>query len=324
MQPRKILKTFLFFLSIVGFCFGQEIVEDENWLKGFGTEADYLPSLIYPFTNFTKEDLSKGKQRLKIVRLSASKNEWEGTYYSNTEIGDSKLIWNSEGGFFDFYFYHYLKRFNYGTVNNSLSVVELVSEKPLITASRKNQLTRTRLIKVKVGEKHFLIPENRLLDFCERVVGRSTDLQDFSYYKMKQEDMEKKVFGLPRLPSEYKHFLRYPIEAKINNVGKKKIIPNEQSTAEFNFNNIHYPVTLNAGKNKKIKIKMNFFVEELGEWIEITKILQTKSIGIIRRGFDENKKEQCFDNEGGSGQIVPCKEIRVGMKSKTKIIGMQF
>lgn len=140
MQPRKILKTFLFFLSIVGFCFGQEIVEDENWLKGFGTEADYLPSLIYPFTNFPKEDLSKGKQRLKIVRLSASKNEWEGTYYSNTEIGDSKLIWNSEGGFFDFYFYHYLKRFDYGTVNNSLSIVELVSEKPLISASRKNNL----------------------------------------------------------------------------------------------------------------------------------------------------------------------------------------
>ena len=67
---------------------------------------------------------------------------------------------------------------------------------------------------------------------------------------------------------------------------------------------------------------MNFFVEELGEWIEITKILQTKSIGIIRRDFDENKKEQCFDSESGSGNIVPCKEIRVGMKSKTKISSM--
>jgi len=322
MQPKKILKTFLIFLSIVGFCFGQEIVEDENWLKGFGTEADSLPSLIYPFTKFTKEDLSKGKQRLKTVRQFASKNEWEGTYYSNTEIGDSKFIWNSEGGFFDFHFYHYLKRFNYGTVNDSLSFVELISEKPLISASRKNQPTRTRLVKVKVGEKHFLVPENRLLDFCERLVGQSTSLQDFSYYETKQEDMGKEVFGLPRLPSEYKHFLRYPIEAKIINVGKKKIIPNEQSTTEFNFDDIHYSVTLNAGKNRKIKIKMNFFVEELGEWIEITKVLQTKSIGIIRRDFDENKKEQCLDSEGGSGQIVPCKEIRLGMKSKTKISGV--
>jgi hypothetical protein len=67
MLLRKIFTTFLVLLSILGFCFGQEIVEDENWLKGFGTEADYLPSLIYPFTNFTKKDLSKGKQRLKIV-----------------------------------------------------------------------------------------------------------------------------------------------------------------------------------------------------------------------------------------------------------------
>jgi hypothetical protein len=118
--------------------------------------------------------------------------------------------------------------------------------------------------------------------------------------------------------------LRYPLQAKIISAGSKKIIPNEQSTKEFNFDDIHYPVTLNAGKNKNIKIKMNFFVEDLGEWIEITKVSQTKSIGFIRRDFDENGQEQCRDSEGGSGQLIPCKEIKVGMISKTKASDLQF
>jgi hypothetical protein len=75
---------------------------------------------------------------------------------------------------------------------------------------------------------------------------------------------------------------------------------------------------LNAGKNKNIKIGMNFFVEDLGEWIQITKVFQKSSIGFIRRDFDENKQEQCRDSERGSGQITPCKEIKIGMKAKTK------
>ncbi len=159
-------------------------------------------------------------------------------------------------------------------------------------------------------------------DFCERVVGLSTDLDDFFYYSIKEEDMKKEVFGLPILPSEYRHFLRHPIEAQIISIGRKKIIPNEQSTKEFNFDDIHYPVTLNVGKNKRVKPRMNFFVEDLGEWVQITKVFQTKSIGFIRRDFDENKNEECFDSEGGNGQTIPCKEIKVRMKSKTKISGM--
>lgn len=318
MQSRKILKTFLIFLLSAGFCFGQEIVEDENWLKGLGTEADYLPSLSYPFTTFTTEDLTQGKRRLKSVRQFAPKNKWEGTYYSNTAIGDSKLLWSAEGGFFNFYFYHYLKRFSYGTVTDSPTFVVFVSEKPLIANSSKKQAAKRTLIKVKFGEKHFLVPENRLQDFCDRAAGLSTDLQDFYYYWTKEEDMRKEVFGLPILPPEYKHLLRHPIESKIISIGKKKIIPNKQSTKEYNFDDIHYPITLNAGKNKNIKIKMNFFVEDLGEWIEITKVSQTKSIGFIRRDFDQKGQEQCWDSEGGSGQLIACKEIKIGMISKTK------
>lgn len=63
---------------------------------------------------------------------------------------------------------------------------------------------------------------------------------------------------------------------------------------------------------------MNFFVEDLGEWIEITKVSLNSSVGKIRRGLDE-KREYCLDSEGGQGQIIPCKEVKVGMTVKTKV-----
>ena len=320
MQPRQILITLLTFLSLAGYCFGQEVVEDENWLKGLGTEADTLTFLIYQ-SNVLEEDLTKGKQRLRAVQKFSPKDEWEGIYYSNTEIGDSKLIWNVEGGFFNLYFYHYLKRFDYGVINDSASFAELISEK--VSESGKKR-SAEKLIKTKVGEIRFLVPENRLQHFCDEIAGLSTGFGDFRYHWTKEEDMQKKLFGLPILPSEYRHFLRYPIEAKIISVDRKKIIPNEQSTKEFNFDDINYPVTLNVGKNKNVKARMNFFVEDLGEWIEITKVLATKSIGFIRRDFDENNKEQCRDGERGSGQIISCKEIKVGMKAKTKVSEVYF
>jgi hypothetical protein len=327
MRSKKFLITFLVFLSIQGFCFGQEFIEDENWISEIGDVYSKGYSLIsYRFDNFTKEDVAKAKQKLKSIKQFAPKDEWEGLYSLANPVGEEGLIWHSDSGFFRYYFYHELRSLDYGKIKLSQDFIELLSDKPLTSNPNKKQFNKTgnKLIKVKFGERHFLVQENRLKDFCERAVGWSRDLMDYSYYWQKREDSEKKVFGLPVLPSEYSHLLRYPIEAKISSVGRKQIIPNRQSTKEYNFDDIHYSVTLNTGKNKNIKIGMNFFVEDLGEWIEIKKVFQKSSIGNIRRDIGENNKEQCWDSEGGSGQVIPCKEIRAAMKAKTKYSELFF
>ena len=69
---------------------------------------------------------------------------------------------------------------------------------------------------------------------------------------------------------------------------------------------------------------MNFYVADLGEWIEITEVSANKSIGKFRRSLDEDNQEQCFDLEGGQGQIIPCQEIKIGMKAKTKVSESYF
>lgn len=315
-------KSLRFFLAIILFsklCFGQVYIEDENWLKGFRTEADSFPTLSYwPPRTFTLEDVDRGKQRLSSIRNFTPRNEWEGVYYANTAIGDYKFIWNAEGGFFSFYFYHTLKTFYFGKIRDSSGFIELDYEKFPFSQTNRTAVFENKLIKVKIDETHFLVPENRLQDFCERAAGLTVDLDDFYYYRIKEDDIQKPRLGLPVLPAEYKKHLRYPIEAKIIKIGKKKIVPNEQSTKEYNFDDIHYVVTLNAGKDKKLKKDMNFFVRDLGEWIQLTEVLQTRSVGFIRRDFDEDDREQCRDGEGGSGQNTPCKKIKIGMRAKTR------
>jgi hypothetical protein len=321
MRLTKIFIALLILFSISGGCFGQEYAEDENWIREIGGAYSYgYPSISYQYNNFTKEDVTRAKQKLKFIKQFVSKNEWEGIYYSATVIGDSKLVWNSEGGFLNFYFYHELRGLDYGKINESLSFIELTSEKPLISNSEKKRAAKLekKLIKVKFGERRFLVPESRLKDFCMRVAGLSTDLQDFYYYWSKEEDIKKKDFGLAILPEKYSHLLRYPIETEIIHIGSRKNNDDKLDDETVDFDEINYPITINAGKNKNVKRGMNFFVADLGEWIEIKKVLSNSSIGFVKRRLDENKQEQCFNLERGDGQVIPCKLIRVGMIAKTK------
>ncbi|MDQ3801266.1 MAG: hypothetical protein M3384_17735 [Acidobacteriota bacterium] len=77
MRPDKIFKTFLIFLLIAGFCFGQEFVEDENWIGEIGGFYCCNPFITYRYDDFTIEDVERAKQKLKSIKQFASGNEWE-------------------------------------------------------------------------------------------------------------------------------------------------------------------------------------------------------------------------------------------------------
>jgi hypothetical protein len=164
MNSLKSLTIFLFLLAISSICFGQEIVEDENWLSEVGGVYTNYYRITYQFNDFTIEDVATAKQKLSLIRKISPKNEWKGLYYKNIAIGDSRMIWNSESGCFSFYFYHELKGLNYGRVYNSPHFIELFSDKK--SNNDKKKLAKTKLIKVKIDKKHFLVPENRYRIFA--------------------------------------------------------------------------------------------------------------------------------------------------------------
>lgn len=247
------LRGFLVFLILVllsTLSLGQDIVEDENWLKGFRTEADYLESLVYwDIKWFTLEDVARGKLRLESVRQFEPRDEWEGVYYADTGIGDNRFIWNTRGDFFSFYFYHTLKSLDFGKATASSGFVELEYEKLPLLLENKNPGYKTRLIKVRIDETRFLVPESRLRDFCKGAVGLNTGLDDFSYYWRKVEDMRMEASGLPILPAEYKKYLQHPIETHIIRIGNRKI---GKSKSVPTWEEIRYAVTLNAGTNRNL------------------------------------------------------------------------
>jgi len=315
MKLQKIFLVLIILFASFQICFGQEIDFEGNWYRDIKGHDDFYTR--YDFKFYTKDDVVKAKKRFDLIKQFPPKDEWEGIYANNVEIGEARLHWSSVGGYVYYSVYHTLRQLDFGSAFVNADSVKLVSEKS--PAVKRKSIFSTNLIKIKFGDRHYLVPENRLQDFADRAVGLSTSIGDFGYYLQKPAEYEKKVFGLPVLPEKYKKFLRLPINTEIIRIGKRQLHREKfGNDAALVSEEIYRFVTLGAGKSKNVKVGMNFFADELGEWIEITKVSLNSSIGRIKRSLDENKREECRDAEGGQGQMITCKEIKIAMKAKTK------
>ncbi len=297
----KTLLTLLIILFVFQVAFSQEFAEGEYW-----DSYIYGKTWIGESKNFTKEDVIKGGRKLSNIKQSTFDDEWDGIYLSNNDwLGEEFLSLNQENGFVEYYFYHTLKSSDFGYIKKNQDSLILTSEK---SSFEKNKSKIRTLIKVKYGDRHYLISENNLRLFLEDIVGVfPANAQPYHYsIWLKKDDEEKKVFGDPQIPEKYKHLFRSSIETKIAKVGKKIYLDTD----------IYYFLTLGAGINKKIKVGMNLYAADLGEWIEITKVSQNTSVGKIRRSFYD-KTEECRDERGGSGSPIPCKKLKRGMIVKT-------
>ena len=79
-------------------------------------------------------------------------------------------------------------------------------------------------------------------------------------------------------------------------------------------------VTLEADfATKRIRKGMNFYVDSLGEWVEIISVVSNRSYGRIHRGLDDENNILCLNSEHGQGDIITCKPIRIGMSARTKL-----
>lgn len=316
MNIKKSFIILLILFTVSQICLGQEVDFDRNWSKDTKGIDDWHSR--YDYRNYTKEDVEKAINRFQLIQAnSANNDEWEGIYGSGVELGMSEFQWNSTGGFVKFYIYHTLGSLDFGRVINTPDSVTLISEKAI--TSKPKSIFITNLIKVKYGDNHYLVPETRLKDFAERAVGLSVSLGDWGYYLYKSNGVDNELYGLPVLPKKYRHLLRSPINTKITKIGKHIIHQKKRDDGTVTSEDIYRFVTLGAGKDKRVKVGMNFYVDDLNEWIEITEVSQNRSIGKIQRDFDGDGNENCREIEGGSGIGTPCKDIKIGMKARTKV-----
>lgn len=307
--------------------FGQEFIEDENWIETGG-----YPVLMHNLKNYTKEDVIRAKEKLNLIKQSKIEDEWEGSYTVSQDLSDTKLLWSPANGFVSYYVYTCaieLRGLNYGKVinnTNSLILITQKSQPPFYPTGKTGQV---KLVKVKWGDLHFLVEEDDIEVFCELAAGyygtakmETVEVNGESYqtqtsiwgsFWVKSNEMsEKKPFGLPILPKAYERFIKQPIETKIVSLGKyEKDTPTEEPVMTYS----RRYVNIGAGKNLGIKTGMQFYVPDLGERISIVEVNDKSAVGVLERGLDsETREESCFNYAGGD---IPCQVPKAGIKIKT-------
>ena len=315
------LKTLSILFFLAGVSLGQTLDEDTNWFKEIGRSDDFCTR--FDFARYSIDDVLKAKRRYLEVNGSTRGDQWHGVYRGGAEaVGSVELHWNDRFGYVYFYVYHTLASLDHGSVVEDAESVRMVSEKSAGFPKRFD--SKRKLIKVLYGERRFLVPEDRLPDFLDRAAGLSTSILDYDYYWEKSDLDSPKHFGTPVVPEKYRTMVRRPIETTILRIGKRKIRRDVFDDGTVNYEEAHHYVYLQAGIRQGVKVGMNFFVDELGEWIEIVETDTDGSVGRIRRDFDKNKNEQCRDSEVGQGDLVACVAVKAGMTARTKTSELYF
>jgi hypothetical protein len=313
---RFIILTGLLILSFQ-VSFGQDFQEDENWLGEQGYPQAFLS---HNFKTYSKDDVIKAKQKLLLIKQSSTNDEWEGYYQQYGELSQIGLIWNNQSVFIDYYIYTCsieLRGLGFGNVSASADSILLNYEKPRYSTKKMLNRAERTLVKVKIGERHYLVPEDRLKEFCEYSVGRLFGQKEYEMsvrYWWKVSNDKNKSESLPILPDKYSKFVVKPVEAKIIKVGKVTVENRKTNEDKIESGDIYHFITIDAGKNQNVKKGMNLYIPELDETAIIEKVFLKSSVAIIYRDFHETRTERCWDE---NHKIKTCPKISVRMYAKT-------
>lgn len=329
MKFQKIVLFLMILALSLQICLGQNINEnqpEENWLKQYNIYNEQF--LFHRYDRYSKEDIVKFRGKLDSLKDVEFSNEWEGNYFSDTELlGYSSLIWNSNTGFINFYIYTCLpelRYLNYGKVINLPDSIQLFPE---FAGNSPRKAIPIKYVKVKWNDRNYLVEESSLAAFAEKAVGiyvetneTSEDgFQSWSRYWVKG-DLEKDLVGLPEFPANYKKFQRFPIEAKIISVGKRTIEEEkalgDKSHTQYFSEAAWYVVTIDAGKDRDVKKGIWLSIPETEDELFITQVNEKTSIGLIHREIDDNKNDLCSDENFNA---VSCPKVKTSLKVKTKI-----
>jgi hypothetical protein len=314
MKTLKIFSAFIIlqltFLNVSA----QQIEQVENWI----IPGDI--SLQLEYRRYSREDAEILRNKYLLLREQSPVNEWEGEY--SMEAGGvnlHSLIWLDNLGFAEYNIYTCLPALryaNYGKTELSSETVKLIPE--FQKNSPRKTSSPTTLVKIKWGEIHYLVPESYISAFSESAAGLDIKNTDgtiaFPYYYTKIKDAKNEVSGLPTFPDSYKKFLLYPIETNILSLGNRYITSEKNEWNGEIEKTANYDFIIAAGQKQGVKVGMSFYISNINEWFQITKVNPETSVGGFVRQVDENEKEVCFN---GEYEKIPCLNLSVGLKVKT-------
>lgn len=317
--------TLLVFSCLLHPAYSQEFqgeMVSRDQLRKFGIRAN--EDLWIRFDNYSRENYLRLVERLTNLKTSKFENEWEGSYDEGgfISLGYTVFQLDLNKGFAQYYVYTCfpeLRSFRFGKVIDNEDSIEFVTEYSTGTVNLKTE----KFIKVKWGDRRYLVGEDALPFFAEKVVGIYViDDPENEVYPGKwadywvQGDSEAKPDGLPQYPAKYKKFERQPIKAKLTAVGKRTLIGVDTGGGTALYYRANFPVTIGAGKNKNVRVGMIFYLPDLDEEIEITAVYRDKAVGKIIRVTDDSSNDECRNSER---EVATCRSIVKGMTAQTKV-----
>jgi len=228
------------------------------------------------------------RQKILAEVKRLGEHEWAGEYYAGDGLGvnTSVVIAPKSGYVFEWHGCLGLYDRNYGTVAWTNGRVRLSFT---FANQRKGfQGIAPELIPISWGSRHYLIPADDVIGFCNSVnEGREPRAGTFGSYLLRKGDENKTVVNLPKVPAEFRPYLMdKPVEATIIAVSP---YTTRLSVAEWKFKDT--PVTLDAGTNKGLRVGMELVVTEprnLVESVTITKVEEDRSEGIVTQIGEED------------------------------------
>ena len=238
---------------------------------------------------FSQESLRKLHERQSVVQNEIDELEshsWAGRYLYGSFVSHFQLTIAPESGFaFSSGGCVGTYGLNYGTVQATGGTLTLV---PQENNQRDPWGISTELLPIQWGERHYLIPTTRILEFINAINAGFEPRKTVSgIFFLKWGDEFRPVVGKPKLPAEYADYLlENPIRAKISSHLETRV----------EGNNVRSTVVLDVGKAQGAKVGMQFFFQNS---------LRYYPPAVITVVNDSNSVAELIQYVGGPEQLTP-------------------
>lgn len=225
-------------------------------------------------------------------------NEWAGKYVVPGFTTAIVFNWSPNSGFVFAQVNTCLRstifNLNYGKVSflqDKLLVFPQISQPQTYSTKSLNMKISSSYVPIKWKNKHCLVPENKLKDFCEYLVGnRSSDemfsnndeaLILFKTTEIEGENIESITANIGDLivPSTFQHYVKQPITAKILSIIKHKKLPSDIVSNPKSYILVSL-VKIDAGKNQGVNRLTPFYFDSMdySGYSEVIKIFNNYSL----------------------------------------------
>jgi hypothetical protein len=243
------------------------------------------------------EDAAKQlRERIQAEAAALPDHPWAGEYYLGDGLGNNVRVAlaPSAGCLFERRGCLGLYDRNYGAVTEIKGTIRLSFK--LKNVREGSQGIAEEFVPVAWGERHYMIPADDLLGFCNDVnSGIEPREGPLGSYLLRYGDEKKTVSGFPILPKKYQQYLlTEPITAQIISINA---VSTRTSGAKWRYKDT--TVTLDGGKNKGLWEGMTMHV--------VKPPVAVKSIRVI---YVDNAFSQALMTQLGAEEQSPKKGWR--------------